>query len=239
MGNYIKKIIKISLKDFFAIIKFMNNLKELIKYIKDRGILKNRLIEQALLKIDRKEFVKFFSKNQAYFDRPLSIGFDQTISQPSTVVFMLELLELKSCDNILDIGSGSGWSTALLCKIVKECGSVIGLERVDELVEFGKKNLEKFFKNVNCKIEKANEYLGIKDKKFDKILVSASTYEVPFELFDQLNENGILVIPIQDSIVKFVKKGNKIFAKSFYGFAFVPLIFQKKAKNQRYEIVYE
>jgi len=217
----------------------MDNLKNLIAYIKDRRILKNKLIEKALLKIDRKEFVKFFSKKQAYFDRPLSIGYDQTISQPSTVVFMLELLELKRCDNILDIGSGSGWSTALLCEIVKECGSVIGLERIDELVEFGKDNLAKFFKIPNCKIEKANQYLGIKDKKFDKILVSAATNEVPFELFEQLNENGILVIPVNDSIVKFVKKGNKIFAKSFYGFVFVPLIFQKNFKNQKYELIYE
>ncbi len=210
----------------------MRSMSELIEHMKEYGVLKTPKIEEAFRKADRKYFVPDFLIDNAYEDRPLPIGKNQTISQPSTVAFMLELLEPKEGDKILDIGSGSGWTSALLCFIVGDSGLVIGLERVDELVEMGRRNLSKFnFKN-NCKIEKAKETLGLEGEKFDKILVSAAAEEIPYELFDQLKENGILVIPIKDSIFRFIKTSNgKIKAEEYYGFRFVPLIYEKKIKS--------
>jgi protein-L-isoaspartate(D-aspartate) O-methyltransferase len=164
-------------------------------------------------------------QEKIYEDAPLPIGKGQTISQPSTVAFMLELLEPQEGDSILDIGSGSAWTTALLCEIVTETGSVIGMDRVDILVEAGKKKLSQFeFKN--CRIEKAGDQLGKPGKQFDKILVSASAPEIPVALFTQLKIGATLVIPVRNSIFKFKKlSDDKIQKEEYAGFVFVPLIY--------------
>jgi protein-L-isoaspartate(D-aspartate) O-methyltransferase len=139
---------------------------------------------------------------------------------------MLELLAPKDGDEILDIGSGSGWTTALLCYIVGDKGNVTGVERVDALVDQGSENLSKFRFNSHCHIEKAGEKLGLPGKQFDRILVSASADETPEELFLQLKTGGILVIPIRESIFKFTKVSEtKIEKEEYYGFVFVPLIY--------------
>ena len=138
---------------------------------------------------------------------------------------MLELLEPKKGDKILDIGSGSGWTTALLCQIAGKEGVVIGVERIDELVKIGQNNLSKFHFEKNCFIQKAGSFIGIPEEKFDKILVSASAEHFPEKLLDQLQIGGTLVIPIKNSIFKFEKVSDTITQKSKYpGFVFVPLI---------------
>jgi len=118
----------------------MNSMQALV----DAMILSDRLedpqIIDAFRVVDRKYFVPDSFTEHIYVDAPLPIGNNQTISQPSTVAFMLEQLKAGEGDKVLDIGSGSGWTTALLCQIVGEKGSVTGLERMDELVEQGKKN---------------------------------------------------------------------------------------------------
>lgn len=190
------------------------------------NMLKSPLIIDAFRTIDRKYFVPDNMVEDAYVDAPLPIGHYQTISQPSTVAFMLERLDPQDGNTVLDIGSGSGWTTALLCYIVGEKGSVTGLERVDALVEQGKQNLSKFRFNSRCHIEKAGEALGLPGKQFDRILVSASADEIPQELFLQLNIGGILVIPIRESIFKFTKVSDtQVDKEEFYGFVFVPLIY--------------
>ena len=137
---------------------------------------------------------------------------------------MIEMLEPKKGDRILDIGSGSGWTTALLAVIVGVSGSVIGLERVKQLVEFGSSNLEKFnFKNA--KIIQAGDNLGIPNETFDRILVSAAAEEFPYELIKQLKTNGKLVIPVKNSILEITKKEDGMIEEiEHYGFRFVPLI---------------
>jgi protein-L-isoaspartate(D-aspartate) O-methyltransferase len=137
---------------------------------------------------------------------------------------MLEMLKPQKGDYILDIGSGSGWTTALLAYIIKENGFVTGLERIDELVEFGSYNLAKYNFN-NAKIVKAEDKLGIPSKRFDKILVSAAAETFPYMLLDQLKPNGKLVIPVQNSVFEVKKDQNgDIIYKEHYGFSFVPLI---------------
>ncbi len=190
------------------------------------NMLKSPLIIDAFRTIDRKYFVPDHLAEDAYIDAPLPIGHYQTISQPSTVAFMLERLDPKDGNSVLDIGSGSGWTTALLCYIVGDKGSVTGVERVDTLVEQGKENLSKFRFNSHCHIEKAGDTLGLPGQQFDRILVSASADEIPEDLFVQLKPGGILVIPIGESIFKFTKVSEtEIDKEEFYGFVFVPLIY--------------
>jgi len=203
----------------------MQTNKILIDAMIQASILHTPRIIEAFQKIDRKYFVRQEYRDYTYIDKPLPIGKNQTISQPSTVAFMLEQLEPHIGDKILDIGSGSAWTTALLCYIVGENGSVTGLERLKELVKTGQNNLAKFnFKNL-CTVQKASMKLGISGEKFDKILVSASAQKIPEELFAQLKTNGILIIPIQNSIYKFKNNNNaEIISQKFPGYIFVPLI---------------
>ncbi|QFR38894.1 methyltransferase domain-containing protein [Candidatus Gracilibacteria bacterium 28_42_T64] len=198
--------------------------KELIDTMKTRGYLKTKKIIYAFNRVDRKDFVQDEGGGNVYGDFPLPIGSGQTISQPSTVAFMLELLRPEKSENILDIGSGSGWTTALLAEIVGKGGSVLGLERVDELVGFGSENLNKYnFKNAS--IEKADKTLGKRGEEFDKILVSAGADMLPQELVKQLQIGGIMVIPIKNSICRIKKISEDDYSlKEFQGFIFVPLI---------------
>ncbi len=201
--------------------------RELISAMITSSVLKTPRIIDAFQKVDRKYFVPEAFSEHIYVDRPLPIGRDQTISQPSTVAFMLELLLPEEGSKVLDIGSGSGWTAALLCAIVGEKGSVLGLERVDDLVERGQNNLKQFdFKQ--CKIRKADEKLGLPGETFDRILVSASADEIPRELFAQLKIGGILVIPVRNSIFRFKKiSETEIETEEYQGFVFVPLIYEQ------------
>ncbi len=198
---------------------------ELIEHLINRNRLKTPEIINAFRKIDRKDFVLPELINYAYEDNALKTKKSQTISQPSTVAIMFELLKPKKNDKILDVGSGSGWTTTLLAEIVGEKGKVIGVEIVDELVIFGQENLNKY-NFENAKIIKTNEkFDNLNNEKFDKILVSASANKLPNELIKMLKINGTMVIPIDTSIWKITKKSEKEIEKiEFPGFVFVPLI---------------
>lgn len=189
-----------------------------------QNYLKSPLIIDAFQKIKRADFVpeKDFIDD---YNAPLPIGHSQTISQPLTVAFMLELLKPNKGDRILDIGSGSGWQTAMLCQIVGSKGFVYALERIPELKDFGQTNVQKYnFKNFEfiCK----DGSLGLKDKApFDKIIAAASAEEIPRAWKKQLKKGGRLVAPVNQSIWLLVKKGeNKFKEKEYPGFIFVPLI---------------
>lgn len=158
-------------------------------------------------------------------DSPLPIGHGQTNSQPSTVRRMLEWLSAQPGDKVLDVGSGSGWTAALLSYIVGPKGQVYAVEKVPELVEFGRRNNEKLdVKNV--KFFKAGDIYGLPDHApFNRILVSASAHELPLELIDQLKLYGKLVVPVQNDILEITKKtGGDYETKIHSGFVFVPLV---------------
>lgn len=195
--------------------------------IKD-GYLKTDLIIDAFSEMNRIEFVPPHLESQAEANIPLPIGCGQTISQPLTVAIMLELLDARRGQNILDIGSGSGWTTALLSYIAGEKGKVTAIERIPELCEFGKKNIDKFdfIKKGIAEIHCADGNKGFpRHAPYDRILVSAAAQDVPQPLKDQLKIGGKMVIPVHNDIWYLEKKGeNDFYKEEFPGFSFVPLI---------------
>ncbi len=202
----------------------MRSHKGLIESLARKNVLKTRSIVDAFIAVDRIDFIRPSSRRVAYADEPQPIGHGQTISQPYTVAFMLEQLQPRSGEKILDVGSGSGWTTALLAHIVGEKGSVLGVEIIPDLVEFGKNNLEKY-PFPNAKIIQAGNAPGKKEERFDKILASASARRTPPELVEQLNVGGVMVLPVRSSIYRIEKiSEDKLEKKQFPGFAFVPLI---------------
>lgn len=206
----------------------MNSSKQLIDDLINEGYLMTPRIIDAFRKIDRADFVPEESKLEAYVNAPLPIGYGQTISQPLTVAFMLELLKPEKGDKILDIGSGSGWQTALLAEIVGASGQVFGLEIIKALKEFGKKNVAKygFIEKGIAKIIPVNGSIGFeKEAPFDKIIVGAMSSIAPKTFLGQLKTGGRLVIPYAGSVWLLVKKSEKEFEEYEYpGFAFVPLV---------------
>jgi protein-L-isoaspartate(D-aspartate) O-methyltransferase len=201
------------------------NLTELIEELKEGGVLRTPRIIAAFKAVDRKDFVLPQDRSTAYSDRALFIGYEQTISQPYTVAFMLELLEPKEGEKILDIGSGSGRTTALLGYIVGSKGHVYGVERIPELVLMGRENVAKY-PDLPVEIIEAGTSLGLpSEAPFDRILVSAESVSIPEELLAQLRVEGVMVIPIEGALWKVTKKSeaeNEI--EQYEGFAFVPLI---------------
>ena len=202
--------------------------KDLINELLQGDYLNTLRIIKAFEKIDRVDFVLEEHKADAYENFPLPIGHGQSISQPATVAFMLEKLQPEVGNKILDGGSGSTWQTALLAEIVGEQGKVIGMEIKDDLLELGKKNIQKYnFSNVE--FVKGNGWEGLPQAApFDRIIVAAAAETIPEALKEQLVIGGRLVVPVghgyQDIIV-IDRLSEKNFEERYYpGFSFVPLL---------------
>jgi len=189
-----------------------------------RGITDQRVLT-AFYKVEREKFVPSEVRKDAYEDFPLSIGEGQTISQPYMVALMTQSLRLEGKERVLEIGTGSGYQTAILAELSKEVYSV---ERIKILAERTEKLLKKLGYN-NIKIFLSNGTLGWKEfSPYDRILVTAGAREIPQPLIDQLKEEGIMVIPVgniysQDlMVIKREKTGIK--TVTVEKCVFVPLI---------------
>ncbi|MEK7179392.1 MAG: protein-L-isoaspartate O-methyltransferase [Patescibacteria group bacterium] len=206
-------------------------MKHLVTALIHKGVLKTPALIEAFEDIDRKNFVPVAYADEAYEDSALPIGHGQTISQPYTVAFMLELLQPKRGDKVLDVGSGSGWQTALLAHIVGTEGTVIGIERIPELKEMGEKNISRydFIQKGIVTVLSINAEDGLpKEAPFDCIISGASAQEVPAAWKEQLSIGGRIVMPVHDSIFLIIKQGENEFREEEYpGFSFVPFIHKK------------
>jgi len=203
-------------------------VSKLVNDLMKDGYLKSDLIIDAFFEISRIEFVPKELEGSAEENVALPIGFGQTISQPLTVAFMFELLDPGRGQKILDVGSGSGWTTALLSYIVGSGGKVIGVEKIEALKKIGEKNADKYgyVKKGIAEFYASDGSIGFPPgAPFDRILVSASADKVPKELKRQLAVGGKMVIPVRGSIWYLEKKSETEFYKEEYpGFVFVPLI---------------
>lgn len=182
-------------------------------------------VTKAFDKFKRVDFLPKGSKALAGLDMPLEIGFGQTNSQPTTVRWMLEKLLVPRGAKVLDIGSGSGWTTALLSDIVGEKGEVFAVEKIPGLVNMGKDNCRKAGVH-SARFFESDDRFGLPGEgPYDRILVSASADELPAELIDQLKVGGRLVMPVRNSICVIDKTDNRIYSCVEYpGYVFVPLI---------------
>ncbi|MEE9529239.1 MAG: protein-L-isoaspartate(D-aspartate) O-methyltransferase [Dehalococcoidia bacterium] len=196
-----------------------NLIAKLSLEISDKRVL------EAMRRVPREAFVPQDQYYAAYEDRPLSIGFGQTISQPYIVALMVQALELKGGDKVLELGAGSGYEAAILAELARE---VVTVERISELVEGAKRALEKLGYS-NVKVHLAGRELGWSDEApYGAIIVSAGAPTIPQILLNQLSFGGRLVIPVgsrwQQDLLKVTKrrKGNKV--ENLGGCYFVPLI---------------
>lgn len=192
------------------------------------GYLRSDSIIDAFFNVNRVEFVSEDLASQSEANIPLPIGHGQTISQPLTVAFMMELLNPESGQNILDVGSGSGWTTGLLAYIVGEKGRVTAIEKIRELCDLGEKNVNKFGFVKKGIVEfycQSAENGFERNAPYDRILVSASVNEIPLEFKKQLAIGGKMVIPVKNSIWYVEKEGeNDFHIENFSGFSFVPFV---------------
>lgn len=182
-------------------------------------------VEEAFEAVKRANFLPAGVKNMADYDTALSIGYGQTNSQPYTVRLMMKWLDPQIGEKIMDVGSGSGWTTALLAHIAGPKGKIYAVERVPELVEFGQENCERAGVK-NAEFHQPGKEFGLpEDAPFDRILVSASAYKLPQALVDQLKVGGKMVIPLRDDILEITKNSkNNLDVKKHEGFVFVPLL---------------
>jgi len=180
---------------------------------------------QALVKFPREEFVPKKYRNIAYEDTAISIGEGQTVSQPFTVAFMTDLLDLKGTERVLEIGTGSGYQAAILSFLVRD---VYTIERIKKMAERARNRFKKL--NIeNIKIKTGQGEKGWKEHApFDAVIITANTREIPQTLFDQLKVEGKLIAPIGKGtsgvMTKFIKDKDKIRKTEHGEFLFVPLV---------------
>ena len=192
------------------------------KGVKDKKVL------AAINKIPRHLFMDSSFEDHAYQDKAFPIAADQTISQPYTVAFQTELLGIKKGDSVLEIGTGSGYQTAVLCELGAK---VYSIERQRELYKKTKVFLSKIGYRPKY-LSFGDGYKGLEEyAPFDKIIVTAGAPYVPKPLLAQLKVGGRLVIPVGENVqvmTLFVRKSNKEFDKKEFGdFRFVPLLEDK------------
>ena len=182
-------------------------------------------VDEAFAATPRRRFLPPAARARAAFDGPLEIGHGQTSSQPRTVRQMLRLLEVHPGQRVLDVGAGSGWTTALLAHLVGEHGRVVGVERIPELVTFGSANLAGTGRGW-ATIEQADTgRLGAPGgAPYDRVLVSAEATVLPDELVDQLADGGRMVVPVRGTMLLVVRAGTETHVTRHGTFRFVPLL---------------
>ena len=220
-------------------------MERLITQLRTAGILKSERVIEAFQAVPRVDFVDYYFKSLATVDEPLPIGSGQTISQPLTVAFMLELLNAQEGHSVLEIGSGTGWVSALLAHIVGPTGRVVGVEIIQSLADAARARLrDRGFRNVEIVCADGSEgypsaapYDRFDDahghteqsRTYDRIIGSASAPQTPTWLTKQLKGDGSIVFPVADGIQRIVAAVDpaateRFTIETYPYFAFVPLV---------------
>ncbi len=203
--------------------------RRLVEQMRREGRISDEKILEAMERIPRHAFLDSSFEEYAYQDRPFPIGRDQTISQPTTVAFQTQLLEVKKNDRIMEIGTGSGYQAAILSELGAR---VYTIERFKSLKEKAQRNLQKLgYHGINFFY--GDGYKGLPAyAPFHKILVTAAAPELPETFFAQLKEGGLLVIPYGRGNVqvmkRFIKTKDEIVEENHGNFAFVPMLRNKE-----------
>ncbi len=198
--------------------------KGMVELIRTRGV-RDPLVLEAMGRVPRHRFVPESQRAYAYDDHAMSIGCQQTISQPYIVALMTEALDLQPGNRVLEIGTGSGYQTAILADMGMD---VYTIERIPELYTQAKSLLEELGYTVHCRL--GDGYYGWPEfAPYDGIIVTAAPEEVPPPLLEQLADGGCLVIPTgprhgYQTLWKIIKRGDKIAKLDLGGVAFVPFV---------------
>ncbi len=212
--------------------KHKGKRKILISELAEMGISNQQILE-AFYAIPRHYFLDLVFEDQAYSNMAFQIGAGQTISHPFTVAFQTELLDVKKGDKVLEIGTGSGFQTCILCQLGTK---VFSVERHLSLHQKSKKIIEFF--NFNAKLFFGDGYQGSPSyAPFDRILVTCGAPEIPNELLKQLKVGGIMVIPVgegaEQKMLKIVKiNDGEVSLKEYGTFKFVPML-EHKVNSQK------
>jgi len=192
------------------------------------GFILDEKVLRAMLRVPRHMFVPEYEQRAAYIDRPLEIGYGQTISAPHMVAIMCEILELSEGHKVLEIGAGSGYNAAVMAELVGKTGHVYTVERIEPLVNFASKNLkETGYKNVTVLLE--NGSMGYpRYAPYDRIAVTCAAPYIPETLLEQLKPGGIMVIPVgsySQELIRVKKDSNgNIHRKKKGDVIFVPML---------------
>ena len=196
----------------------------MVKIIRSRGV-RDKSVLDALLHVPRHTFVPEVQRASAYDDRALSIGHRQTISQPYIVALMTEALELRAGDRVLEVGTGSGYQTAILAEMGMD---VYSIERITTLYETAKACLDELGYHAHCKL--GDGYFGWPEfAPYAGIVITAAPEEIPPPLIEQLAEGGRMVVPVgsyrgYQTLWKLVKEDGEIHRVNLGGVAFVPFV---------------
>ena len=205
----------------------MDEKERLLFLLKKQGMNFSKKVIKAFKAIPREKFVMENYKERAYEDSPLPILLGQTISQPSTVLKFLDALDVKLGNKVLEIGSGSGYNTALLSKLVGTKGFIYSTEIAEPLAEFARNNIKKL-KIKNVEILRIDGSQGLMEKEpFDRIILTVACSKIPDVLIDQLKTGGILVAPVgpiyAQNLVRLKKTSKRISEKILGQYQFVPM----------------
>ena len=200
--------------------------QHLYRYWEKSRLITSDPVLKAFLAVPREFFVDPSYRDQSYADHPLPIGCEQTISQPTTVMMMLQLLEVLPDQRVLEIGAGSGYNAALLAEL---SGVVVTVERHKQLVKIAQENLKQAGYEDVIVVNGDGKQGYASEGPYDRIMVTAAAHQVPQKLKDQLSIGGLLVAPIGATYGCEMKSYKKISSVNFqireHGlFSFVPLV---------------